>query len=791
MTFWILTQDTDEIIARSAIRSAENKQVNLRNTFDEYVAGKNDEKGRFDSLTNEISKARKTKTGINIDPSDLLGYSFAHERDDGIKQRATVVEIDNENNLFTLEYITGDRDLIDYNQLINSFNAQDEDGDRLWSFKGIKDHRKKGRGYEVLVDWDHCNASWESLDHMKSADLFTLAKYAHDQGLVDEHGWKWAKKLYKNPKKYIRMTKIFRSQVKDMQARFKFGVEIPRTFEDAERLDKENGNTKWADARAKEMEALTEYKTFTVLKPGEKAPKEYRRIPGFFIYDVKHDLRRKARFVAGGHVTKPPKEETYSGVVDHESVRLTLFVAEMNNLQVRAADIGNAYLHATTRERVFIVAGPEFGPELEGRILIIVKSLYGLKSSAARWHEELAQTLREMGFEPSKADFDLWIKDCETHYEYICVYVDDIIAASLNADALLEEFRVRAHYKLKGVGQPAYYLGGNYGRVKVADGMETCYLSASTYIENICTKIEKVMKVTLKNYQMPMDPEYRPEVDSSTILSENLIAKYRMLVGSALWAATLGRYDILYATNTFARYNILPREGHLNGMLRVFGYLKTFKKAKLVFDYRDFTHDSVEEIQHSWGELYPNAKEELPNDMPVPKMKTVKITSIYDASHAPCLVTRRSVTGIVLLLNNFLLRCTSKRQNTVETSTYGAEMVAGRLAVEQVMDVRYKLRMLGVPVEGASALLGDNQSVITSCSLPSSHLKKKHNAIAYHRIREAVAAGIVKLFYINTKYNLADALTKALPGNVHYNLWKSYLLKPLQEKGEYQHMSYV
>ena len=81
----------------------------------------------------------------------------------------------------------------------------------------------------------------------------------------------------------------------------------------------------------------------------------------------------------------------------------------MNNL--RAADIGNAYLHATTRERVCFVAGPEFGPRLEGRILLIVKSLYSLKTSAARWHEELAQTVREMGFEPSTPDFDLWLMD--------------------------------------------------------------------------------------------------------------------------------------------------------------------------------------------------------------------------------------------------------------------------------------------------------------------------------------------------------------------------------------------
>ena len=261
-----------------------------------------------------------------------------------------------------------------------------------------------------------------------------------------------------------------------------------------------------------------------------------------------------------------------------------------------------------------------------------------------------------------------------------------------------------------------------------------------------------------------------------------------MLVGSALWATVLGRNDIMYAVSTLARYNAIPRHNHYKAMLRVFGYLKSFSKAKLVFDTREFCEETFDEITHGWGELHPNAREEIPSDMPLPKMKPIKITAMFDASHAPCLLTRRSVSGIVLMINNTILRCTTKRQNTVETSPYGAEMVAGRLAVEQVMDLRFKLRMLGVPVTDASVMIGDNQSQITSCTIPSSNLKKRHNAIAYHRIREAVAARIIKLKWVKSEYNLADAMTKPLKGDLHYRLWRPHIFQPLREKGEYQHM---
>jgi len=142
---------------------------------------------------------------------------------------------------------------------------------------------------------------------------------------------------------------------------------------------------------------------------------------------VKHDLRHKARLVAGGHLTEAPFEGAYSGVVSLRSMRLALLIGEMNGLKVMVGDIGNAYLEAETKEKVYFIAGPEFGP-LEGHTLVIVKALYGLRTSGAAFHEKLADTLRDLGFKPTMADPDLWYRDAGDCYEYICVYVDDLMA---------------------------------------------------------------------------------------------------------------------------------------------------------------------------------------------------------------------------------------------------------------------------------------------------------------------------------------------------------------------------
>jgi hypothetical protein len=104
----------------------------------------------------------------------------------------------------------------------------------------------------------------------------------------------------------------------------------------------------------------------------------------------------------------------------------------------------------------------------------------------------------------------------------------------------------------------------------------------------------------------------------------------------------------------------------------------------------------------------------------------------------------------------------SKRQATVETSSYGSELVAMRIAIEMIEALRYKIRMFGIPLDGPTAVLCDNQSVVYNTQKPESTLKKKHNSISYHRIREAAAAGTIRVAKIDTGDNLADILTKPL-----------------------------
>jgi hypothetical protein len=461
------------------------------------------------------------------------------------------------------------------------------------------------------------------------------------------------------------------------------------------------------------------------------------------------------------------------------TVRLGYMIAALNGLLVCAADIGNAFLYGKTREKVYIVAGKEFD-DLTGTPMIIDRGLYGLRSSSARFHEHLSAKLRSMGFKPSRADPDFWIKDCGDHYEYIATYVDDVLAFSKEPLALIEE--LKTDYILKGIGQPRYYLGGDVIELDNTWNSMGIYtaLSAETYIGNVVSKYETLFTTTdqpytFRTFHSPMEQNYHPETDTSDFLDPKNASVYRGMIGSANWMITLGRFDVNYAVNTMSRFSMAPREGHLKAMHRLFGYLKAHPMGRLLIDPTEPDHDKYDVSDNAWTEFYPDVEEELPGDMPVPKGKPIRTTCYVDSDHAHDVVTRRSVSGILLFANGMPVRWYSKRQKTVETSSYGSELVAARVAVDLIIELRYKLRMLGIPVTEPTLMLGDNMSVVINTTIPSSQLKKKHNAIAYHRVRESIAANIVRFAHIPSATNLADCLTKPL-SNETFNRLVSQVL---------------
>ncbi len=241
---------------------------------------------------------------------------------------------------------------------------------------------------------------------------------------------------------------------------------------------------------------------------------------------------------------------------------------------------------------------------------------------------------------------------------------------------------------------------------------------------------------------------------------------YQSLIGVLRWIVELGRVDICLEVSILSSCLALPREGHLEQVLHVFSYLKKYHNAELVYDPSDPVIDETKFEAKDWASSefgHLGGKEEIPSAIPEPRGMGFTISSKVDASHADDTVTRRSRTGFLVWINCSLVHWWSKKRTSVETSSFGSEFVAMKQCCEYLRGLRYKLRMMGIPVNGPCYVMGDNQSVLANTSDPGSTLKKKSQSIAYHFIREGVARQEWRTAYVNTRENESDLLTKLLP----------------------------
>ena len=600
LTWRTLTEDTHMIIICSGIPSA------LRTTTNQCLASPS---GEGTTLPSSIPYPQQSKNSLPLDPFDestpnferfvnrqsgedednpihmanidipnLLGRSFfLPPEDNGEHHMAKIIDIDDhgqplEDIKFKLK-INKDQaeEIMSYNQLMDYIQKgtdAEEDPDPLFKFRDIVAHQgplestdpdQKGSKYNVMVEWESGEVTHEPLTLISKDDPITCAVYAKKHDLLDTTGWKHLKRYAKTSKRLTRAVKQSRIRQVRASARYQHGFQVP-----------ENSNTHWQDAMDLELTQIHEYKVFKDT--------------------VKHDGKLKARLVADGHLTKEP-------VVSLGSLRMVVFLSQLNDFEIWGADVGNAYLEAYTDQNLSIIAGPEF-KELQGHLLIMIKALHGTRSGGARWHDRLFDILQELKFKPSKADPDVWMRPEPggTCYEYIAVYVDDLAIAAKDPQAFYNELKKRYNLKLKGVGPLEYHLGCTYKE----DPDRTLAADPRRYVHKILESYERMLKEKPRKSRPPLEGGDHPELDTPELCDEHQTNQFQTLIGQLQWLISPGYFDIAVHVMSLSRFRAQPKKGHLDRAKRIVGYLLFLPDGAIRFRTGEPDLSSLKDQEYDW-----------------------------------------------------------------------------------------------------------------------------------------------------------------------------------------------
>ena len=371
---------------------------------------------------------------------------------------------------------------------------------------------------------------------------------------------------------------------------------------------------------------------------------------------VKHDEKFKARLVADGHLTKEP-------VVSLRSLRMVVFLSQLNDFEIWGADVGNAYLEVYTDEKLCTIAGPEF-KELQGHPLIMIKALYETHSGGARWHDRLFDTLQELKFKSSKADPDVWMRPEPggTCYEYIAVYVDDLAIAAKDPQAFCNELKKGYNLKLKGVGSLEYHLGCTYK--KDPDG--TLAADPRRYVNKILESYERMFKEKPRKSRPPLEEGDQPELHTPELCDEHQTNQFQTLVGQLQWLISPGHFDIAVHVMSLSRFRAPPRKGHLDRTKRIVGYLLFLPDGAIRFRTGEPDFSSLNDQEYDWTRsVYSGACEQIPHDIPKNLGEHGQTTHYVDANLHHDHATGKAVTAVLHFLNQTPIDAYSKRHHLI------------------------------------------------------------------------------------------------------------------------------
>jgi len=313
---------------------------------------------------------------------------------------------------------------------------------------------------------------------------------------------------------------------------------------------------------------------------------------------------------------------------------------------------------------------------------------------------------------------------------------------------------------------PSCYLGNFYKR----DDKGNIHVSSTKHIKEVLRQFAKQCGEVRKQ-SIPVRTAKHPETDQSSCLNAEETQQFQHIIGVCQWLVVAGRFDINHAVSSLSRFSIAPQKRHLELAREIMGHLRKNPKRRHWINPLPPNVPSdceVIAIKEDFGYQHSCFQEEIDPRFPTPLSSELEITIFVDADHGHDKVTGRSIAGLLRFVGSTPVMWSSKRQSSMQTSTFRAEFTALKKAVEEATAIRYCLRSMGVKVEKPTPICVDNMSVVLNASNPGSTLNKKAIMLLRHCTREHVANDAIEIRKIESEQNCSDPMTKALNStNLH------------------------
>eukprot|EP00252_Welwitschia_mirabilis_P028029 TRINITY_DN992_c0_g1_i5.p1 TRINITY_DN992_c0_g1~~TRINITY_DN992_c0_g1_i5.p1 ORF type:complete len:816 (+),score=171.97 TRINITY_DN992_c0_g1_i5:277-2448(+) len=486
---------------------------------------------------------------------------------------------------------------------------------------------------------------------------------------------------------------------------------------------------KWKAAMEDEWKSLKQNNTWDLVE----LPKGRKALHSRWIFRLKNEAngekRYKARLVVKGFAQKPGIDftEIFSPVVKHSSIRMVLSLVACLDLELEQLDIKTAFLHGDLEEEIYMHQPEGFiNKQCPDFVCRLNKSLYGLKQAPRQWYRKFDTFMKELSYQKSQLDHCVYFSgNVSSKFVILLLYVDDMLIAG-NDEAEIKRLKMEMgkHFAMKDLGHAKKILGMSIHRDRK---QKKLWLSQSDYIGKV---LERFSMKDAKPMSTPLATHFQLSRKDCPSSKED-VAKVRNIpyasaVGSLMYAMVCTRPDIAYAVGVVSRYMSNYGWNHWLAVKWILRYLKGTQMHCLCFGNEDLS-----------------------------------LQGFVDANFAADLDSRRSTTGYAFTFGGGAVSWLSRLQPIVTLSTTEAEYVALTEACKEMIWLCRFLGSLGFK-QKKHYVFCDSQSAIHLAKNSAFHARTKHIDIRFHFVREIIENKLVDVQKINTKVNVADALTKAV-----------------------------